>query len=348
MTSTPTSTATPRRAPLTWTDVPPTTYRRRDRLAWYASVACWAPSKHNTQPWRFVVCDGSSLEIWDDPDRGLPATDGNGRERLLSIGAALHLACVAARALGYRPHLELFPHGASDLVARLTEAGPWEVSDDDRALLAAVPLRRTDRGPLDAASLPPSLPFLLQCAASEQGATLRLVTGAGDRASLAGLVARADRLLASRGEADRELLEWLRAPGDTRPDGVPTDHTRGAAASYRAEFVQRDFSAGASVPAQNRQGPDHPLVGILCTTGDRSGDWVCAGRALASVLLRAATFGAHASYLNQPLEEPPLRTALHEQLGLPGSGQLVLRLGIGAAIPATPRRADPISWEGTS
>lgn len=25
------------------------------RLAWYAALARWAPSKHNSQPWRFVV-----------------------------------------------------------------------------------------------------------------------------------------------------------------------------------------------------------------------------------------------------------------------------------------------------
>lgn len=325
--------------PATWCAEPPTGAGLAERLSWYASVARWAPSKHNTQPWRFVVRDGTSLEVWTDPDRALPETDPHGRERLISVGAALQLACVAVRALGHAPQVWLLPDGPGDLVALLTEGGPSEVSDGDRALLAAVPLRRTDRGPLDATTLPASLPFLLQCAASEQGATLRLVSTAGDRATLASLVGKADRLLTSRGDADRELSPWLREAGDPRNDGVPAVHTRGAAASYRAEFVQRDFSSGSSVPAHDRQGTDLPIVGVLCTTGDRMGDWITAGQALAAILLLAATCGANASYLNQPVEERPVRAELRDHLTLPGVGQLVLRLGVGAVITPPPRLA---------
>jgi hypothetical protein len=306
------------------------------RLRWYAAVARWAPSKHNTQPWRFAARD-RSLEFWTDPTRALLESDPLCRELTISCGASVHLACVAARALGYRPQVSLLPDGPAGPLARLAEDGPWQVTDEDRALLAVVPYRRTDRGPLDADQLPPDLPFLLQSAATTQGATLRLVSTRGDRATLANLVGQADRLLVRRGGVDEELAQWLRDEHDPRQDGVPTDHTRGPASSYRSEFVQRDFSRAQSVPLQDRGGPDRPILGVLCTPTDRADQWLLAGRALAAVLLRAELAGAHASYLNQPVEVSALRPHLRDQLALPGIAQLILRLGVGGKVTAPPR-----------
>jgi hypothetical protein len=153
------------------------------------------------------------------------------------------------------------------------------------------------------------------------------------------LVERADRILVRRGTVDDELQPWLREPGDPRADGVPSSHTRGPAASYRAEFVQRDFSTSTSRPSQDRPEPDDPLVGVLCTSRDTTSDWLAAGRGLAAVLLRASANGANASYLNQPLELPALRAELQSDLLLPGPAQLVVRIGMGGTVDAPPRRA---------
>lgn len=323
------------RAP--WPVPPAQGAEQAERLAWYAAVARWAPSKHNSQPWRFVV-RRSSLELWTDPERVLPQSDPDRREMVLSCGVALHLVTVAAHALGIEVVATVLPDGDGDLLARVVEVGRHVPTSDDLALLELVPHRRTDRGPLDGEALDAGVSFLLQSEAAGQGATLRLVMTPGDRATLARLVEHADRLLVRRGEVDHELAGWLREPDDPRHDGVPTTHTRGAAASYRAEFVQRDFSGPGARPALDRAGVDRPLLGVLCTTGDGERDWITAGMALGAVLLRAAAHGANSSYLNQPLEEPMIRPQVRDQLRLAGPAQVVLRLGVGGAVPPTPRR----------
>lgn len=152
-----------------------------ERLAWYAAVARWAPSKHNSQPWRFVV-RGSSLELWTDPERSLPQSDPDRREMVLSCGAALHLVTLAAHALGVQVVATVLPDGDGDLLARVVEVGRLLPTSDDLALLELVPHRRTDRGPLDGESLDADISFLLQSEAAGQGATLRLVMTPGDRA----------------------------------------------------------------------------------------------------------------------------------------------------------------------
>src|SRR4051794_5877146 len=67
-------------------------------LRWYPAVARFAPSKHNTQPWRFVV-RGQSLELLTDTRRALPQSDPLMRELVISCGTALHHVQVAATAM---------------------------------------------------------------------------------------------------------------------------------------------------------------------------------------------------------------------------------------------------------
>lgn len=320
-----------------WPPMPDPKHGREARMAWYAAVARWAPSKHNTQPWHFVIRD-EMLEIYSDPTRALAATDPHRREMVISCGAAAQHAAVAARAAGFDVSVPVLPDGPDGPLTRLSERGARVPSQADRDLLAAVARRRTDRGPLDGDALSPGLAFVLQSYAAEEGCGLRLVSHPGDRATLADLVLRAERLLQRQGDAQAELEPWLRLPEDTDRDGVPVTYTRGRAASQQAEFVQRDFSSAESRPGHDRPGLDRPLVAILTTQGDRLPDWFVAGRALGSVLLHATLTGANASYLNQPIEHPALRAELRDHLHLDGFAQLVLRLGAGGEIPATPRR----------
>src|SRR5690349_18095368 len=99
-----------------------------ERYAWYAAVARWAPSKNNTQPWRFVIEDDTSLEVWSDPMRTLPHTDPHHREMVISCGAAVQLACVAARALGREPTVIPLPGSDTSLLARVCEDGPHDTT----------------------------------------------------------------------------------------------------------------------------------------------------------------------------------------------------------------------------
>ena len=308
-----------------------------ERLSWYAAVARLAPSKHNTQPWRFVVRD-DHLQVWADDARLLPSTDPLGRELTISCGAAVHTARVAAGALGIGLSVD-HGSGAGGPLAVLREGPHHQPTPRDRELLEAVSRRRTDRGPLDIEVLARSLPFELQDVAGREHCVLRLVASAGDRRSLARAVETASHELVREPSVEAELTEWVRSPHDVRDDGVPASATRGAQASYRAEFVQRDFTVPGVPATHDRPGADRPLVGILCSSGDTVRDWLRSGQALMAVLLAATVGGANASYLNQPLELKRTRDVLRRELDLPGYPQLILRIGAGAEVAPTPRRS---------
>ena len=78
---------------MTTTTVDPRTVRSALQLA------ARAPSVHNTQPWKWRVGD-SSVELLADEARRLRATDQDGRDLMLSCGAALHHLRVATSEAG--------------------------------------------------------------------------------------------------------------------------------------------------------------------------------------------------------------------------------------------------------
>lgn len=107
-------------------------------------LACGAPSVHNSQPWLWRLGE-HRIELHADPRRRIPSSDPRGRGLVMSCGAALHHARVAAAALGLPAQVELAPdldrpgHLAT---LHLTPAEPDLRAASDLALLAE---RWTDR-----------------------------------------------------------------------------------------------------------------------------------------------------------------------------------------------------------
>ena len=73
-----------------------------EEIAAYVVAAVWAPSVHNTQPWRFSV-GAREISLYADAGRQLMVADPRGREMMISCGAALFTARLALRSLGYIP-----------------------------------------------------------------------------------------------------------------------------------------------------------------------------------------------------------------------------------------------------
>ena len=103
-----------------------------------------APSLHNSQPWRWRL-DGRSLLLQADLRRWLPATDADGRDLVVSCGAALHHTRVALAASGVHAAVHRIPdpQRPDDLAA--LELSPRTPVDDDVELAATILRRHTDR-----------------------------------------------------------------------------------------------------------------------------------------------------------------------------------------------------------
>ena len=302
--------------------------------------AALAPSGHNAQPWRFRLRDGGA-ELLADRTRALPVVDPDDRELVISCGAALGVMRVAVRHFGHEADIEILPDPADpDVLARVRVGPPHVATDRDEALFRAIAHRHTNRRPFDERPVPRPLLRELTHIAAAGGAWLRVVTAPGLKAVIADLVAEGDRHQAADPAFRRELASWMRPNRTRQQDGMP-GYTQGIgdAASVVMPAVIRMVDWGRKQAAADRAlAVDSPTLLLLGTAADTPRDWLRTGQALSLVLLSITAAGVSASFLNQPIEVPPLRARLAQALGLTGTPQLLLRLGYGPATRATPRR----------
>ena len=328
-------------------------------VRYIVAEAVWAPSVHNTQPWRFVADseqdrepgshdseqDGQQISLYADTDRRLAAADPEGRELMISCGAALFNVRLALRSLGYVPETSVLPDpGQPTLVARVSWRERAAIDEFERRLFSQIRKRRTHRGAFDPEPLPPDLLAALRSGAARDGAALRVVADDGRRAALATAVETAERQLRQDGERLRELARWTPAPGSACCDGVPATSYPARAEHTHPDFPGRDFARGhgwgtpplSSAMSFRAAG----VAGLLTTAADRPLDWVNAGQALQRILLTATASGAAVALHSQPLELPWLRQFIRTQLSDGAYPHLVLRIGVVTQVAVSVRR-DP-------
>jgi nitroreductase len=303
-------------------------------------LAVRAPSVHNSQPWRFRV-GASTIELWADLDRQLPATDPDGRDLLMSCGATLHHLRVALTALGWLPVVERLPGPSEPEHLATIQVIARVPTHEDLALAVSIPRRRTDRrGYSSRAVTDECLDTMARFAAAE-GSLLRVVRSVDARAMLVSAIAQADMLQRANPSYVYELARWT-GNRDGNRDGVPSANVP-PKAGY-GDLPVRQFST-AHLHGDD-VGSAHDGAGTLVVLGTLDDDRISrlrAGEATSAVLLAATRLRLATCPLTQPLEIPEIRDIVRARvLDHAMIPQMVLRVGWpddhAAAIPATRRR----------
>jgi nitroreductase len=300
------------------------------------SLACRAPSVHNSQPWQWRVGD-HSLHLYANPDLLLQNTDPDARNLMLSCGAALNHCVVALAALGWQSKAHRFPNPADPNHLAALELHPYPAADLDVALAAAIPRRRTDRRHYSSWPVPRGDIALMGARAARAGVILRRVD---DLAGLKRLVAEAAFRHATDNEYLGEVARWTGRYAST--SGVPARSV--PKADGDAAIPLRAF-AGGVLPQTPNTAPadDHAAVLALGTVGDDRLSRLRAGEATSTVLLTATAFGLASCPITEPLEIADTREALRREVfSTEGYPQMLLRIGWAPVnadpLPSTPRR----------
>lgn len=309
------------------------------QLEFLVSYAVLAPSTHNTQPWLFRVRQ-DGIDLFADGTRRLAVADPQGRELVISCGAALYNLRVALGHFGFRFDCRHLPDPSQpDLLASIDVRRRGETSAADAVLISAMLARRTNRGALASDRLPDTLLERLQQIAGAHSCRLTWVRPE-QRTALTGLIARAAREQMHHKAYRQELARWLHSDYADAPDGMPGYAVgEGGVTSLIAPWLVQLLDVGRGEAVKEcGLATDAPVLAVLGTVTDTARDWLATGEALAAILLRARIHGVWASFFNGALELPGLRDEVAALTGI-ASPHMIARFGYGTAVRATPRRA---------
>jgi hypothetical protein len=303
------------------------------------TLACRAPSLHNSQPWRWVA-EGNRLQLSVDPRRVVRLTDNSGREALIGCGAALDHLRVAMAAAGWAADVQRFPNPNNVLHIASIDFIPMDfVTDDDFRRANAILLRRSDRLPLAAPPAWESVEASLRSVIDTEVALLDVV--ADDlRSQLAEASQLSESLRLYDSSYHAELQRWTAAFETT--DGIPHSSLASAAESDRVD-VGRAFPVTHDRERRAQIGEDHSKIVVLSIYDDSRDSVLRCGEMLSAVLLDATMAGLATCTVTHITEVPATRGIVAALTGHEDAiPQVLIRVGLAPAIevvpPPTPRR----------
>jgi hypothetical protein len=300
-------------------------------------LACRAPSVHNTQPWAWRVSQ-DRIELYADWSRKLPASDPDGRNLVISCGAALHHAQVAAAALGFEAVVTRSPDPLQPRHLATLELTPAEPDPDAAADLRALGLRSTDRQRFTDWPIPDDRLRKVAASITQDGVRGVALTDVAERFRVELLVIRAlthqthdEGVVAEqRLWIDHGLHDGVPVHAAADPDLLPLNQ--------RSRFARDPLTDGQPEVKIGSDG----LVVLATGTDDRAA-WLRTGEALSALWLHATIDGLSVVPLSQVIEVDETRQALRfgvlDKTLVP---QILVRIGwqeIGISQrPRTPRR----------
>jgi nitroreductase len=286
-----------------------------------AAAAGYAPSIHDTQPWRWRLI-GKVLDLHLDRGRLLGVTDTDAGLATLSCGAAMHHARVALAAQGWRVTVVRLPDRADpDHLAQVHVEGRAPLDPPSILDLRTIPLRHTDRRPVTGEPVSPEQLKAITAAVTAEDTWLHTLT----REQVLDLAA-ADH--AQRVEADEPAgqNELAYRTGGTRANGTGIPAAAILDRTTRTTVPGRDFAHHGDLPVS--AGYDKAAVfAILYGRADSPLDWLRAGEALSAGWLTAAQWGVCVLPHHSPIETVGTRQAMRVVLAGTGYPYLLLRLG---------------------
>jgi hypothetical protein len=296
---------------------------RADDARGVVVLARQAPSVHNTQPWRWRI-DGQVLELRADRRRQLAKSDPAGRNLMISCGAALHHAVVAASGLGRSTSVTRFPDPEEpDLLARIRLGEDVAVAPEATGVLDAISSRRTDRRRFTSWPVPEERLDALAEAARGCRARVIPLTREDTRSTVERLAERAVEVI----NKDRALLAeqkaWIARADD---EGIPVASLPPRHASQRRDRFHLERAVTGEGDGAGVTTSDQVLA--ICTARDDAKSWLDTGETLSALWLHATLLGLSLVPLSQVIEVSETRAVLREEIlaGL-AHPQMLARIG---------------------
>ncbi|MBQ0924936.1 Acg family FMN-binding oxidoreductase [Saccharopolyspora endophytica] len=293
-----------------------------------------APSVHNTQPWSLSMRD-RVVELHEQHDAAPSRHDPQGRDRVISCGAALTNLVLAVRNLGWRAELA-FGGDVGPLVS-VTGSSRLPPTDAELRRYEAIAHRASHRRPFDPHPISEADErALLNAANSVPSVRAQWISGSEEALHVARLLTYAARVQHADASYQRELASWIVQHNESERRGVPSEalgaQGLGAVGLVSgATHLPDETWLAARVEAES--------VLVLSTPDDGVRAQLNAGAGLESAWLEGTHRALGASVMTQCLQLSEIREGLAQRGHGADAVQALMRFGHPvASVPRSARR----------
>ncbi len=304
-------------------------------------LGAMAPSRHNTQPWKFSI-HKNTIQIHPDFTRRLTVIDPEDRSVYLSLGCATENIVIAAEYYGFSTELDHSVNRKNGSV--LIHLTPARCESSTSELISGMALRQCNRRPFEAVNISRRDLGKLMVASRQPGVEFGLLTEANEIKKIAEAVRTSRRDGVRTTSFAAELASWTRfnrREAESKRDGLlftemgypplPRCIGRRLVAILVGANQQRERSASL---VRNSS-----ALMYFAPHRDDQFHWFNVGRSFQRVTLTAASLRIRYGHLQLPYSSP----ANSEDLGRCFGGGvrqalLVARLGYSHVAPHSLRR----------
>lgn len=293
-----------------------------EELRKIVDLSRYAPSVHNTQPWK-VRKDLGGIEISIDSAHRLGAGDPTGRETIISLGIFAEAICQAAGVLG------LSGEARFDEDKAIIEFKTGKVIEDDIGRL--VKDRATDRSIYKKTNVDAQLKSDLEACATEK---VRVWVEENDDfiRTFAELTGKGISLALSNPDFRSELRKYLILPWSRKKRGIAVRslYIPLSLAILQPFLLRFGSSSGKEARLEKKRWISSSAVILITTEGDMHHDWFEAGRTYMKVSLQIEKAGLSQATSAAVVEAATFHEDIEKMLGTSQRLQAAIRIGNGA------------------
>jgi len=287
--------------------------------------ARFAPSVHNTQPWK-VSLEPDFILVSLDADHLLGAGDPTGRQTIISLGIFLEAISIAALAEGLDTEVISFSSDNAKIYLKAGSSG----SKNNREV-TLLKKRSTDRSIYSKVAIPGSLEQSIKSAVSFPGTNLYVVTDEATIKQIALFTSKGISLALSNPAFRKELSQYLVQPWSHKKRGISLRSLSIPMfiAILQPLMIRLGWANSQEVRLELKRWESSSAVIIITGKGDLSKYWFDAGRAYLRASLAIEASGLSQATSAAIVEASDFHEDVEALLGTHDRILAILRVGKG-------------------
>ncbi len=291
------------------------------------AMALYAPSAHNSQPWKFKV-DGKKIFVYLEPSRMLSESDKEHRQAFESIGCVVKAVEIVASHYNYSTATSYIGRTTDDFLA-VEIIFDKKITNEERDSLALLlPKRITNRYPYEKTPLPPSFVERLKLFNTEE-IHVDLIAEKSLRDRIADITLKAMIETLDNKGFRKELSQYVKSNVSSSKIGIPA---YGMGIPTPVSFFVPTLIRFLNISRLNKRKDEKLLkegtpAFIVISSVDNPVSWMKVGMTYLHIALLAEQNGLKTAPWTAPIETSSYHKELRQLLDLKMRPQLLTRIG---------------------